>query len=285
MALSSQEWAVQRHRYRASEEGPWLPGVTSIVEVATDKGGMVYAAAQIAAEALVAKPQRRKAWIAEERERLSKTKGNTPWARDKRDLGANGTDDEVLIHWARGKHARDWKIKSARGQRIHDIAEAWSRGASHPYEAGDEGYVRALERYFVETKPIFAAVECVVVNAKIGYGGRFDTIVNHTAIDNVWRLGDYKTGSTYPFELALQAIGYMNGETVTYDDEGRIVSTDTLKGVGGAATIKLMEDGTYRVSDPFEKIDENDAWRAFVSAHMIYTLRKQVEEGEKDGND
>ena len=43
--------------------------------MATDKGGMVYAAAELAAQALIAKPQRRKLWIAEEREYLLATKG------------------------------------------------------------------------------------------------------------------------------------------------------------------------------------------------------------------
>ena len=138
MTLSDKELAIRSHRYRAEKGGPILPGVTTVIGGISDKGGMVYKAAEIAAQVLLEKPQRRAKWVKETRDELMATNGNTQWALDRRELATKGSDDEVLTRWARNAHKRLWDAKAATGNRIHDIAEKFSRGESALVLPGDE---------------------------------------------------------------------------------------------------------------------------------------------------
>jgi hypothetical protein len=123
MTLSDYD-AARDHKYRVVHNGPAVPGVTTAINAVADKGGMVYAAAKIAAESLIAKPQRRKKWIAEYRAKLQSTRGNSQWAIEKRNLGIAGTDDEILVMWARDQHRVQWDAKAARGDRVHAVANS-----------------------------------------------------------------------------------------------------------------------------------------------------------------
>jgi hypothetical protein len=276
--------AALQHRYRAVAGGENLPGVTTIIDVALDKGGMVYAAAEIAAKALLAKPQRRKAWIAEERASLCATRGNTAWARGKRDLGENGTDDDVLVHWARRQHRVEWDAKAARGSRIHAMVEAWARNEEAVVEPGDEGFADAVERYFAEQQPRTAVddgvvlSEFVVANGDLRYGGRPDEVCLLPMLDPFLPfLVDYKTGSERPIDCALQAVGYLGARRVIFDAEGWIVDLVRLPELAGCRTVYFRDDGTYKVSDPFARIDRGLAAEAFTRCRYIHQFVKDAE--------
>ena len=224
--------------------------------MATDKGGMVYAAAELAAQALIAKPQRRKLWIAEEREYLLATKGGPKaWRQGKWDLGRSGSDDEVLIHWARRRHADEWRAKRELGERVHEIAAEWAAGRSADVGPDEEGYIDALEKFWRVYMPETDRAEFVIVNPFQFYGGRPDWYgtICFDPIDNVRThvLLDFKTGKVRRWELALQCAAYLHG------------------------------DGTYEVVDPFQFIPLKSAFDQFCNALDLYIARRDHEQAEK----
>lgn len=288
MTLSDYD-AARDHKYRVVHNGPAVPGVTTAINAVADKGGMVYAAAKIAAESLIAKPQRRKKWIAEYRAKLQSTRGNSQWAIEKRNLGIAGTDDEILVMWARDQHRVQWDAKAARGDRVHAVAEQWTRGEPGEIPEGEEGYVDALESFFTFCRPDIEAAEKIVLNpdATLPYGGRFDFVGR---IDDpitgrqITALCDYKTGGEYPMNCAMQAAAYMGAFYARYNSDGSLGPLGPLvsSNCHNARTIYLREDGTFKVSDPFATISFDDARLAFKSALTIFNIRKAQESAAKE---
>ena len=280
---------MERHRYRAEPGGEILPGVTSVVEVATDKGGMIYAAAELAAQALIAKPQRRKLWIAEEREYLLATKGGPKaWRQAKWDLGRSGSDDEVLIHWARRRHADEWRAKRELGERVHEIAAEWAAGRSADVGPDEEGYIDALEKFWRVYMPETDRAEFVIVNPFQFYGGRPDWYgtICFDPIDNVRThvLLDFKTGKVRRWELALQCAAYLHGYPVTFAPDGSVIPiTRSMERLAAdeAMGVYLHGDGTYEVVDPFQFIPLKSAFDQFCNALDLYIARRDHEQAEK----
>ncbi len=283
MAKTDYEYALA-HKYRAEHNGPFVPGVTTIISV-LDKPQLMWSAAEIAARSAFENTRRKRSIVKKHREWLASSKGKTATAIRKRTLGLEGSDNEVYLHWARGDFDRQWKAKAARGSRVHDVAERWSRGEDVEVLPEDAGYVDALESFHRIYHPRFVMAEQVVINREDKYGGRFDAIVE---LDGPNASGlfmiDYKTGGEYTDSVAMQFAGYMECELAEYDDKGALTGSAPFPVLDGARTIYLRGDGTVGVSHPFYKVDYGIARTAFRACLETYKaiemLRNTIKESD-----
>ncbi len=281
MAKTDYDYALA-HRYRAVHNGPFVPGVTTVIGV-LDKPQLMWKAAEIAARSAFENTRRKRSIVKKHREWLVSSKGKTATAIRKRTLGLEGSDNEVYLHWARGDFDRQWKAKAARGSRVHDVAERWSRGEDVEVLPEDSAYVDALEQFHRVYRPKFIAVEQVVIDPDGRYGGRFDGIVELDGpnASGVFMI-DYKTGGEYVDSVAMQFAGYMECELAKYDDKGNLTGSEPLPKLDGARTIYLRDDGTVGVSHPFYTVDYGIARSAFRAClqtfEAITMLRNTIKE-------
>ena len=285
MGKSSDLAAALRHRYRVEPNGEYVPGVTTAIGI-LDKPALKWTSSKIAAETAVANSRRKRTIVPKHRAKLIATKGKTPKAERDRALGTFGTDLEIYVHWCRGEFQRQWNAKADRGTRVHDVAEAWSKGQTVTVPRSDSGYVDALEAFYRDYRPKFRLVECVVLSPTHRYGGRFDGIVELDGPDAQGLfLIDWKTGSKYDLEVALQAEAYSRGLLGIYDEDGTLTGFDPLPDTQGCRTIYLHEDGTYEVSDPFATISRDVAFEAFLACLKVYEVTKQINLTLKEGEE
>jgi hypothetical protein len=275
-----------KHKYRVTPGGEIVPGVTSVINI-LDKPALKWASSQIAAHAATTNTRRKKAIVAKHREWLARPRGKSESAQKKYTLANMGTDDEVYIHWARGEFDRQWRAKADRGTRVHDVAERWTKGESVKVLPEDNGFVDALEVFHKEYRPKFSLVECIVINQEFKYGGRFDAIceLNGPGAEGFYLI-DYKTGGSYPYEVALQAQAYWDCKLATWNDDGSLGTPTPLPEVHGARTVYLREDGTLAVTDPFAKVSQADARMAFRTCLTLFNINKaidkELDKGESD---
>jgi hypothetical protein len=264
-----------RHRYVVEPGGPTVPGVTTVLNI-LDKPALMWSASQIAAETAL-KEHRRKATIVRRHRKTLTALGKV-----QRELGYNGSDDEVYVHYCRGEFRRQWDAKMERGTRVHAVAEAWTKAPGEPVEVRimDSGFVDALEAFHRDCRPTFLHAELVVLNDIYAYGGRFDAIVE---MGGETMLIDYKTGGHYEQSLAMQQVAYMHGNLATYDDAGALGEYKSLPKIDGARGIYLHEDGTYEVVDPFKNISQELAWEGFLACLKLYNTVKAMDRVMKEG--
>jgi hypothetical protein len=275
MAFSDFDQAL-RHKYRIEPNGSFVPGVTTIIGI-LDKPALKWSASGIAAETAVNESRRKRTIVARHRKRLSVL------GKKERELSYNGSDHDVYVHFCRGEFDRQWRAKAARGTRVHEVAEKWSAGEAIDVRLEDSKYVDALEQFHKEYHPKFRLVECIVTNPQYRYGGRFDGVVE---LDGPGTYGtyliDYKTGGKYPYDVALQAEGYMNCELATFLIDGSLDAPCSLPELDGARTIYLGEDGNVTVSDPFAVISRADAWTAFKACLDLFNINQTINAALKE---
>jgi len=266
--------AALRHQYRVEPGGPTVPGVTTVINI-IDKPALMWSAAGIAAQTALYEHGRRRTIIRRHRKTL------TALGKKEREMGFNGSDDEVFIHYCRGEFRRQWDAKMERGTRVHAVAEAWTKGESVDVLPEDSGFVDALEAFHREMKPTFLEAELVVLNPDYSYGGRFDAICE---MKGGTFLIDYKTGGHYETSLAMQQEAYLRAGIATYSREGALDNIDpAMQGdVDGARGIYLHEDGTYGVVDPFKNISRELAWEGFRACLKLYNANKAMEVAVKE---
>lgn len=177
------------HHYRHGD-GPWLPGVTSVIEK-IDKGHRLkkWNRAVVADAAL------------DNLERLTAMMANGGRKPAKAWLTAQAqliTDDAKEL-----------------GTQVHAYAESLGRGL--PIEVVPDEllpYVRAYQQFRVDWAPDYRSLEHYVVNLTAGYGGTFDFIaLMDLGKGPKWTLGDYKTGKSGVYvETRLQLSALANAE-------------------------------------------------------------------------
>lgn len=275
-----------KHKYRIEPGGEFVPGVTTVINI-LDKGGLKWSASGIAAQTAVENSRKKRGIVNVHRQLLSEAKGKSESAQRKRLLAETGTDNDIYIHWCRGEFDRQWKAKAARGTRVHDVAEQWSKHPTEPVDVllEDSKFVDALELFHKRYKPKFLYTECIVTNNALfdedgnllPYGGRFDFIaeLDGPEAEGVF-MGDYKSGGKYPYEVALQAEGYMNAELATFNADGSLGIPKPLPELDGARTIYLEGEGNVSVSDPFEKITRGNARKAFKACRQLFEVNKVI---------
>jgi len=275
MTLSDYDQAL-KHKYRVEPGGEFVPGVTTVINI-LDKGGLKWSASGIAAQTAVDNARKKRGIVKAHRQLLSEAKGRSYSAQKKRLLAETGTDNDIYVHFCRGEFDRQWRSKAERGTRVHDVAERWSRGEAVAVLDEDSKYVDALENFHRLYKPKFQLVECIVTHGFRRYGGRFDGIVE---LDGPNASGlyliDYKSGGKYPYEVALQAEGYMQCKLATFNADGSLGESKPLPELDGARTIYLGDDGNVSVFDPFEKITRQDAWTAFKNCRQLFEINKKI---------
>lgn len=279
------QYALQ-HKYRLTHDGPFVPGVTTIINV-LDKPGLKWASSGIGATTAIENARRKKTIVKRHREKLASARGKGDKVREKHELAEHGTDNEVYAHWCRAQFDVQWRAKANLGTQIHDIAERLTKGQGAGASDEQMGYVNAWFRFYEDHQPIFHYTESIVGGYTMGadspevyfafmYGGRFDMICELRGRDQGLFLCDYKTGSEWTDTLALQMSGYMHAQLIEFDERGSIRGLEDLPDLNGARGIYLHADGTYAIRDPFEKIDEDDAWRAFSACNTAYATMKRI---------
>jgi len=248
--------AAAKHRYRIVSGGSSVPGVTTCIGI-LDKPGLAWAASKIAAETMY--------------------DGLTCGLFD-------GYEREDLVMNVRGEFDRVWKEKAARGNRVHEIADRWTRGETVEVRDSDAGFVDALEMFHHGYQPKFLHTESIVLNKELGFGGRLDFIgeLDGPEAQGVI-LADFKSGSERPLETALQASGYWNSLLASYDESGALTGLQDLPKLDGARTIYLREDGSFKVVDPFEHISLDQAWEMFQACLTLFKVNKQLNAVLKQG--
>jgi hypothetical protein len=281
---------AMKHKYRVVPDGAFVPGVTTVIGI-IEKPAFKWTSAGIAAETAIAKARSKRYIVPKHRKKLAAYRGESTTSVKNRRLANMGTDNDIFAHFCRGEFDRQWKEKAARGNRVHDIAERWTRGEAVNVRDDESRYVDALETFHKDFKPVFHLTECVVLNDTLGYGGRFDTIATFYKWDGTGRLRngggwvkegtylvDYKTGGEYEDSVAMQTIGYMRCGLPTYDELGRLQSLEPLPELDGARIVYLNGDGTYKIVDPFAKISEELAWDAFVACLRLWKANKEIQQ-------
>jgi hypothetical protein len=263
-----------RHHYRIVTGGEFVPGVTTVIGETHVIRALPWSAAKIAARTALA-------GIGEFQEIVNLHRANLRKSRDadKRAL-AEGFEDDIYVDWCKRSFDQEWKAKAARGTRVHDVAERWTKGETVDVSMEDSGFVDALEKFYVDHLPHFVLAEEVVINRWREYGGRFDGIVR---LSGGTYMLDWKTGNHYPYEVALQAAAYMACDLATFDDEGNLGECEPLPELDGARIVYLHEDGTYQIVNPFLHVSQEDATNAFNHAVELYTISKKINESIKNG--
>lgn len=163
------------HMYRWND-GPWLPGVTSVISKVDKSGPLIAWAKGVTADAALADIEALRV--------MTRSKGQ---AVAKAYLVAHATAESDTA--------------KALGTRIHTAAEAIIRGFEPDISEEHLLYVDAYQRFRADWGPKFRSVERYVANLKHGYGGTFDFIAD---IDGKVTLGDLKTGKGHYPETRLQ---------------------------------------------------------------------------------
>jgi hypothetical protein len=274
MAKLSDHAAALKHQYRVVHDGPSVPGVTTVIGILS-KPALVWSAAEIADKTAVDEGRRKTTIVRRHRKRLQSL------GKKERELGFNGSDYDVYIHYCRGEHKRQWDAKADRGTRVHEVAERWTKAPGEPVSVlvEDSRYVDALSEFYRDYKPKFLMAECVVLNAELGFGGRFDAIVQ---MEGGTYILDYKTGGYYASSLAMQQVGYMQCRLATYNEDGSLGELTELPKLDGARGLYLKDDGTYEVVDPFKNISQDLAWEGFTSCLKLYNAMKEIDKATKE---
>lgn len=238
------------HRYRL-DDGPWVPGVTSVIDV-------------ISKPALV------------------------PWAKGvTADAALDHLDRFTEILNVDGRPpARGWlighadQVKDAAaslGSRVHALAEQHDRWvAGEAVLVVDEEsttaapYIDAYRRYLEDWKPEIKSLEQFIYNAAAGYGGTYDAL---ELIDGKMTLRDTKTGKGVYSESRLQLTALSRPENII----GKADSDKTWKMPRiDFCTILHLRPDAYERGYQLYRIDPNAAdWAAFTGALAIYRWRQQ----------
>lgn len=171
------------HRYYWND-GPALPGVTSIVGI-VNKPGLVNWAKRATAEAAV---------------------------RDIEDLNklvaTMGIGDEV-VRWLARKPDEHRDSRAGLGTRIHEMADAIVRRQPVRPTPEERPYLEAYLKFLRDRQPRIIVSELMVANLTLGYGGTLDLGVE---LDGLTTMLDIKTGGSIYDEVELQLSGYGQSE-------------------------------------------------------------------------
>ena len=169
------------HLYRWGD-GPWLPGVTSVVGKVDKSDVLIRWAKGITADAALDNLPLLADMIAEKGPAVAKAYLTAH---------ATGINDAA-------KHL---------GTAVHAAAEAMARGQDPGLPPEHLLYVDAYRRFLADYRPHFMSLEHYVANLTEGYGGTFDWIAR---INGLVTLGDTKSGKGHYVETRLQlsALGH-----------------------------------------------------------------------------
>lgn len=156
---------------------------------------------------------------------------------------------------------------AARGNRVHDWAEAFLLGRRAPIPAAREEELRcsAFVDWFEEEEPEVIDVERLVYSHEIRVAGKLDILTQDT--DGKLVITDIKTGNSpkvytsYPIQQALYSIAVREMNGLDYYPERRI--------------LQLPKDGSYRLKT-LDNPEDFDIARAAASVMWRLIDEKEV---------
>lgn len=240
-------------------DGEWAPGVTTVLGNGFPKPGLINWASDMVSDFVVNRLQ--VATNAEGKKRIvadELVKDLLDWNAS-RDAGrVRVSTSDVLPRQAIGEilskiRERDLDEASGKGTDVHRLAEQLGRGETITVPDAIAGHVRSYLRFLEEWKPRDAILEGVIVNRRWHYMGKFDLLATvdlpagHPLAVVLGRpeggtfriLFDIKTSRSGIFsDVALQLVGYANGETMLWGD-----TEVPMEKVDGVAAIHVRGDG------------------------------------------
>jgi hypothetical protein len=230
----------KRHRY-TTEDGTWLPGVTSVIGVLA-KPQLIAWAANMACD-----------YIAKE--------------ATQRSLSDDGDYEFVVspdvLFQARTAHVRKRDKAADKGTDVHDVIERYvrrqlDRTAKTDFTPEESKVLEPFIDWELGNDVRFLKSE-VIVGSKRGYAGRFDLLYEQ---DGKTYIGDIKTGKgVYP-DYFIQMGGYQ----LAYEEDGDKVDDRVILHLN-SKSLTEYKSGDY----------ERDA-SAFVSCLNLYQLLKTFPE-------
>ena len=178
-----------------------------------------------------------------------------------------------------------WQKRDAgglRGSQLHkaieDLIEHGKIPSFSEYAEENQGYLRALARWWVECKPTIIATELKVGSLEHGFAGRLDLIEDdggeHLILD-IKSGGQLKEPiddslARFPYEEHhLQSQGYQIGYEETYEEP-----------IHGGKIINLADNGDYRVTPA---LGGRDQFLAVLNAYNhVAELRKEISKWKAD---
>ncbi len=153
-------------------------------------------------------------------------------------------------------------LAAARGDRVHNWAEAAATGVKPPELAEEDlGHVAAWHAFVEAWQPQIVVAEVTVLHRSLGYAGTADFLA--TLPDGRLVVGDYKTGGVHE-TAALQLAALANAE-VMVGDAGVV----PMVSVDGGLAVQLRADGSFRVWEPAL----GPAWEAFSALLAVWRWR------------
>lgn len=182
----------EKHRYRWGE-GPWSPGVTSIIKMLDKSGPLV-------------------GWA--KRETAACAVRNLPMLETMVQSGG----PEAATKWLSAIPDFQRDTAADLGTRVHELAEAISRKLPVEVDEAAAPFVTAYLRWRDIYKPHVINAEFMVYSVQHGYGGTADMAARING--EVWLL-DIKTGKATYAETALQLAGLHNADFAGRTDDPR----------------------------------------------------------------
>jgi hypothetical protein len=235
--------------YYSWNGGPWKPGVTSIADVADDKGGLIN-------------------WAKRETARCAVD--NYDFVAD---LIKRGGRDGA-IQWLSGipDYIRD--TAGDLGTRVHILAEQIARGADPEMTDEERQFVTGYRNFLADYQPVFESLEGMVYSEEHGYGGTYDAIAR---IGAKRYLLDYKTSRTVQAKTAIQLAGYAMADFVGRPNDPRKYGARKLglDAFDGFAVLHIRPEQYERGYRLIEFRVGPLEWAAFLRAKALSEWRKQ----------
>lgn len=166
-----------------------------------------------------------------------------------------------------GNHRQEWDAKRDLGTRVHDYCASLLAAEAFDYLPSDLSYVNAMEKFIVDHDPEAIEVEQIVVS-HLGYGGRFDMIVDLGPLGGIG-LFDVKTGKPYAVEHTLQLSAYRHADGIAvYDEAGMLTGVRPLPDITRTGCLYLFEDGSYKLEEyPADEV-AFESFKALLQAYQ-----------------
>jgi hypothetical protein len=195
-----------------------------------------------------------------------------------------------------------WDDKRDTGSRIHSFARLWLEGKSAEIPEQDVGHMDAFSRWCDLVKPEWVVAERAGVGSVVcpggpcavckdtgflGYGGRLDAI---GFWEELFWLGDFKTGNLYRRELTIQLAGYANLEGfINYDEDGMVLDLDPMPHVDRWCGLHITPSGVEPLVVPHptkvtaEWSDEQMKAEAFETFRALLYVKEWSKQMERKG--
>lgn len=191
-------------------------------------------------------------------------------------------DRDKVLRELKGSRFASNEAAITLGNRVHDLAERHALGQDWTdlLTADEDPRVAAtmhhFGRFLEDWRPVYEAVEAVVVNRTVGYAGTCDALLTLPGGDLA--VLDYKTGKSGPYdEWSLQLAAYARAEAL-WVGQGDTATEVPMPAVGRRAyVLRLRPDGYW-----LHGVDlTDDVWLTFRAARLVAQF--QVQGGDRFG--